>query len=99
MFLKLDDNRNGRPFLPTNSCRALKQRLLRTPEPVLVSLAGTRWSKQQSTSPMNQYQLFTLQQDLSVWKAVLYHIPTVYPSNTFLKNSLPNEFLEVHSPE
>jgi len=33
------------------------------------------------------------------WKAVLDHFPVVYPSNTFLKNSLPNEFLEVHSPE
>ena len=33
------------------------------------------------------------------WKAVLDHFPAVYPSNTFLKNSLPNEFLEVHSPE
>ena len=32
-------------------------------------------------------------------KAVLDHFPAVYPSNTFLKISLPNEFLEVHSPE
>ena len=42
LFLSLDDNSNGRPFLPTNSWRALKQRLLRTPELALVSLAGTR---------------------------------------------------------
>ena len=44
MFLKLDDNSNGRPFLPTNSWRALKQRLLRTLELALVPLAGTRCS-------------------------------------------------------
>ena len=30
----MDDNSVGRPFLPTNSWRALKERLLRTPEPI-----------------------------------------------------------------
>ena len=43
----LDDNSNGRPFLPTNYWRALKHRLLRTPELALVSLAGTRRSNNQ----------------------------------------------------
>ena len=43
----LDNNSNGRLFLPTNSWRALKQRLLRTPELALVSLAGTRCSSSQ----------------------------------------------------
>ena len=45
--LNLDNNNNGRPFLPTNSWRALKQWLLRTPELSLVSLAGTRCSNSQ----------------------------------------------------
>ena len=40
----VDNNSNGRPFLSTNSWRALRQRLLRTPELALVSLAGTRCS-------------------------------------------------------
>ena len=44
MFLSLDNNSNGRPFLPTNSWRSLRQRLLRDPELALVSLAGTRCS-------------------------------------------------------
>ena len=39
LFLSLDDNSNGRPFLPTNSSRALKHRLLRTLKLALVSLA------------------------------------------------------------
>ena len=43
----LDNNSNGRPFLPTNSWKALKQRLHRTPELALVSLAGTRCSNSQ----------------------------------------------------
>ena len=43
--LAVDNNINGRSFLPTNSWRALRQRLLRTPELALVSLAGTRCSK------------------------------------------------------
>ena len=47
MFLSLDDNSNGRPFLPTNSWRVLKQRLLGTPELALVSLTGTRCSNNQ----------------------------------------------------
>ena len=42
LFLSLDDNSNGKSFLPTNSWRALKHRLLRTPELALVSLARTR---------------------------------------------------------
>ena len=45
--MSLDNNSNGRSFLPTNSWRALKQRLLRTPELALVSLAGTRCSNSQ----------------------------------------------------
>ena len=52
-----DNNNNGRPFLPTNSWRALRQRLLRTPELILVSLAGTRCSKvryQSSNSVLTQ---------------------------------------------
>ena len=40
-----DNNNNGRSFLPTKSWRALKQRLLRTPELSLVSLVGTRCNK------------------------------------------------------
>ena len=40
----MDNNSNGRLFLPTNSWRVLRQRLLRTPELALVSLAGTRCS-------------------------------------------------------
>ena len=47
LFLSLDDNSNGRSFLPTNSWRALKQRLLRTPELALVSMARTRCSNNQ----------------------------------------------------
>ena len=43
----LDNNSNGRPFLPTNSWRALKQRLLRTPELALVSLDRTKCSNSQ----------------------------------------------------
>ena len=53
----VDNNSNGRPFLPTNSWRALRQRLLRTPELALVSLAGTRCSKvryQSSNSVLTQ---------------------------------------------
>ena len=50
LFLSLDDNSNGRPFLPTNSQRALKQRLLRTPELALVSLDGTRCNNSQYQS-------------------------------------------------
>ena len=45
LFNAVDNNSNGRLFLPTNSWRALRQRLLRTPELALVSLAGTRCSK------------------------------------------------------
>ena len=41
----VDNNSNGRPLLPINSWRALRKRLLRTPELALVSLAGTRCSK------------------------------------------------------
>ena len=44
LFWSLDNNSNGRPFLTTNSWKALKQRLLRTPELALVCLARTRWS-------------------------------------------------------
>ena len=47
LFLSLNDNNNGRPFLPTNSWRALKQRFLRTPELALVSLDGTRCNNNQ----------------------------------------------------
>ena len=47
LFLSLDNNNNGRPFLPTNSWRALKERLLRTPELSLVSLARTRCNNSQ----------------------------------------------------
>ena len=47
LFWSLDNNSNGRPFLPTNSWRALKQRLLRTLELALVSLARTRCSNNQ----------------------------------------------------
>ena len=54
LLLSLDENINGRPFLPTNSWRALKQRLLRTPELALVFLAGTRCSKL-DTSLQTQY--------------------------------------------
>ena len=47
LFLSLEDTSNGRPFLPTNSWRALKHRLLSTPELSLVSQAGTRCSNNQ----------------------------------------------------
>ena len=47
MFLSLENNINGRPFLPTNSWRVLKQRLLRTLELALVFLDGTRCSNNQ----------------------------------------------------
>ena len=47
LFLSLDDNNNGRSFLPTKSQSVLKQRLLRTPEFALVSLDGTRCSNNQ----------------------------------------------------
>ena len=45
--LTVDNNNNGRSFLPTNSWRVLKQRLLKTPKLALVSLDGTRCSKSQ----------------------------------------------------
>ena len=43
----MDNNSNGRSFLPTNSWRVLRQRLLRTPELALVSLDRTRCSNSQ----------------------------------------------------
>ena len=43
----LDNNSNGRSFVPTNSWIALKQWLLRTPDLALVSLVGTRCSNSQ----------------------------------------------------
>ena len=81
--LELGRQQQWEPFLPTNSWRALKQWLLRTPELSLVSLAGTRCSNNQvpvlklNTNP-------ELVSHISQLKAILDQVPAFYPLNTFL---------------
>ena len=45
LFNAVDNNSNGRPFLPTNCWRALRQRILKTPELALSPWLGNRCSK------------------------------------------------------
>ena len=98
LFLSLDNNNNGRSFLPTNSWRALKQRLLRTPELALVSLAGTRCNN-------NQVPVFRLSINPELISKFSQLASSIIPSycRLSLKTSslqfslFPNEFLEVHS--
>ena len=96
----VDNNSNGRPFLPTNSWRALRQRLLRTLELALVSLAGTRCSKSDTSlqlsinSELSVSSLSPNSCNKNQVTAAIHskHFLTVFPS--FL-----NEILEYHSPE
>ena len=96
--LSLDNNSNGRSFLPTNSWRALKQRILRTPELALVSLAGTRCNN-------NQVLVFRLSKNLELINKFSHLTSCIRPSyyRLSLKTSslqfslFPNKFLQVHS--
>ena len=96
--LSLDDNSNGRPFLPTNSWRVLKQRLLSTPKLALVSMAGTRCRNNQvpvlrlNTNPE---LISKFSQLASCIRPSYCRLSLKTPSLQF--SLFPNEFLEVHS--
>ena len=103
LFLKMDDNSVGRLFLPTNSWRALKQRLLRTTDHV-PGLLG----QEQVEQTKNYYSkdsiptLHTAARSFSL-EAVLYHFlrfTSQTPSTKlpFPMNSLKHIHLNDSSP-